>query len=241
MKAHFSLIALLTVSLTSASAWAQAAKKQPAKAKAAAAVSAPAEEPKGEVVPAPANSHPMEDLKKSHVKLQKLIGKNSPSWSPENDAKTQEIRQLVNSFLDFHELAQRALVKHWDGIEPAKRRAFVSTLRELVERNYIDQMTGGKANYKLNWLKEELQPTAATVMATLNTTARGKPVEVAMEYRLVHKQNGWVVYDVVTDEQSLLETYRAEFNKVIKKESFDALLSKLQQKLDEKKQGAAKK
>jgi phospholipid transport system substrate-binding protein len=246
MKAHISLIALLTVSLpTVVSLGATkvvtaSAKKTPVKPVAPVPVEkAPAEEPESPVVAAPADSHPMEDLKKSHIKLQKLMGKSSPSWSPENDAKTQELRAVVNGFLDFRELAQRALVKHWDGIEPAKRAAFVSTLRELVERNYIDQMNGSP-NYKLSWDKEELKPTEATVLAQLNTMARGKPLKVAMEYRLVHKQRGWVVYDVVTDEQSLLETYRAEFNKVIKKESFDALLAKLKQKLEEKKQNARK-
>lgn len=235
MKAHFSLVALLTVSFAAPAFAATKTAKKKVVAPVPAAVKAPAEEPESPVVPAPEGSHPMEDLKKSHAKLQKLLGKSSPSWSPQNDAKTQEVRDVVNGFLDFQELAQRSLSKHWDGISPAKRREFVSTLRELVERNYIDQMNGS-ANYKLAWEKEELKPTEATVLAKLNTVSRGKPINVAMEYRLVHKQRGWVVYDVVTDEQSLLETYRAEFNKVIKKESFDALLAKLKQKLDEKKQ-----
>jgi phospholipid transport system substrate-binding protein len=42
------------------------------------------------------------------------------------------------------------------------------------------------------------------------------------------------VYDVVTDDLSLLENYRAEFNKVIARESFDALLGKMKKKLAEK-------
>lgn len=246
MKAHISIIALLTVSLPTVATLGATkvavptAKKKSAKSVVPAAAAKPlAEEPESPVIPAPAGSHPMEDLKKSHIKLQKLMGKSSPSWSPENDAKSEEVRSVVNSFLDFRELAQRALVKHWDGIAPTKRAEFVSTLRELVERNYIDQMNGSP-NYKLSWDKEDLKPTEATVQAQLNTMARGKPLTVAMEYRLVHKQRGWVVYDVVTDEQSLLETYRAEFNKVIKKDSFDALLSKLKQKLAEKKQNSRK-
>jgi len=246
MKAHISIIALLTVSLPTVATLGAtkvsvaAAKKKAVKTVASAAVlKPPAEEPESPIVAAPADSHPMEDLKKSHVKLQKLMGKSSPSWSPENDAKNEEVRSVVNGFLDFRELAQRALVKHWDGIEPTKRAEFVATLRELVERNYIDQMNGSP-NYKLSWEKEDRKPTEATVQAQLNTMARGKPLKVAMEYRLVHKQRGWLVYDVVTDEQSLLETYRAEFNKVIKKESFDALLAKLKQKLVEKKQNARK-
>ena len=43
-----------------------------------------------------------------------------------------------------------------------------------------------------------------------------------------------MVYDVVTDEQSMLENYRAEFNKIINKEGFDALLKRMKKKMDEK-------
>ena len=57
---------------------------------------------------------------------------------------------------------------------------------------------------------------------------------MALEYKLVRKSNRWVVYDVITDDLSLLENYRAEFNKVIAKESFDALLARMKKKLAEK-------
>ena len=57
---------------------------------------------------------------------------------------------------------------------------------------------------------------------------------MALEYKMLRKANRWVVYDVITDDLSLLENYRAEFNKVIAKESFDALLSKMKKKLSEK-------
>jgi phospholipid transport system substrate-binding protein len=63
--------------------------------------------------------------------------------------------------------------------------------------------------------------------------ARGKKVKVALDYKLMWKDR-WVVYDVVTDEQSMLENYRAEFNKIINKEGFDALLKRMKKKLDEK-------
>ena len=48
------------------------------------------------------------------------------------------------------------------------------------------------------------------------------------------KGDHWVVYDVLTDEQSMLENYRAEFNKIITKDGFDALMKRMKKKLDEK-------
>jgi len=57
---------------------------------------------------------------------------------------------------------------------------------------------------------------------------------VAIEYKLLIKEGRWLVYDVITDEQSMLENYRAEFNKIINKESFDALLKRMKEETGRK-------
>ena len=95
-------------------------------------------------------------------------------------------------------------------------------------------MHGGKADYNIKYDKEVKDGSNATVFATLNTVARGKKVKIALEYKTMWKNDHWVVYDVVTDEQSMLENYRAEFNKIINKEGFDALLKRMQKKLEQK-------
>jgi phospholipid transport system substrate-binding protein len=66
----------------------------------------------------------------------------------------------------------------------------------------------------------------------LESSNDGKKVTVEMEYKLLFKGNHWLVYDVITDEQSMLENYRAEFNKIITKESFDALLKRMKKRLE---------
>ena len=185
--------------------------------------------------PAPAHlpESPMAELKKHDASLKKLFQRRAPSWSPESDAKRSELRKIVANFLDFEELAKRSLAKHWDGLSTKQRLDFTLTLRDLIERSYIKQIHGSP-NYDLVFEKETVDGTNATVTATLHTTARGKKVDVAIEYKLLARDNRWLVYDVVTDEQSMLENYRAEFNKIIKKESFDALLRRMKRKLEEK-------
>ena len=190
------------------------------------AAAAPAAAPSG-------SDSPMADLKKANQQLKKSFGNKKPSWSPEADAKNLEIRKIVGSFLDFEELARRSLAKHWDGLSAKQRADFVKTLRELVERNYVKQLYG-QPDYDLRLEREEKTADEATVWGTLHATAKGKKVTMALEYKLVRKGNRWVVYDVITDDLSLLENYRAEFNKVIAKESFDALLARMKKKLAEK-------
>jgi phospholipid transport system substrate-binding protein len=173
----------------------------------------------------------MADLKKSNAALKKLFQKQPPSWSPEQDVKRSEMRKIVTGFLDFEELAHRALARHWEDINPKQRNEFVGVLRDLIERNYIKQVHG-QPNYEIRFRKEAITDGAATVDATLDTSNDGKKVTVEMEYKLLYKSGHWLVYDVITDEQSMLENYRAEFNKIITKESFDALLKRMKKRLE---------
>jgi phospholipid transport system substrate-binding protein len=181
----------------------------------------------------PANSSPMAELKKSNAQLDKVLQKNKPNWSPEAELERSEVKKLVGSFLDYGELAKRSLNKNWDKITGKQREEFVETLRELVERSYLRQMHGSP-NYNIKYEKEEKTGSEADVTATLNTVSRGKKTKVALEYKMLWRDGHWVVYDVVTDEQSMLENYRAEFNKIINRDGFDALLKKMRKKLDEK-------
>jgi phospholipid transport system substrate-binding protein len=179
----------------------------------------------------PAGSSPMAELKKSNAALKKLFQKESPSWAPEHDAKRSEMRKIVDSFLGYEELAKRALARHWEEITPKQRTEFVGVLRDLIERNYIKQVHG-QPNYDLRFEKESIKGSEATVNATLDATSEGKKTTVEMEYKLLYKGSHWLVFDVITDEQSMLENYRAEFNKIITKESFDALLKRMKKRLE---------
>jgi phospholipid transport system substrate-binding protein len=182
--------------------------------------------------PPPSGVSPMAELKKSNEKLDKVLQKNRPNWSPEAELQRAEVRKLVGSFLDYAELAHRALARHWETLTPKQRTEFVETLRELVERSYLKQVHGSP-NYTIKYEKETKDGSEADVTGTLLTSSRGKKVKISLEYKMLWKDH-WVVYDVVTDEQSMLENYRAEFNKIINKEGFDALLNRMKKKMDEK-------
>jgi phospholipid transport system substrate-binding protein len=219
---------------TKAAAKAKPAAKAPAEAPAAPADPKTAAPATAAAAPPPATS-PMAELKKSNLALDKVLQKNLPNWSPEAELQRTEVRKIVGSFLDYGELAKRSLARHWDGLAPKQREEFSSTLRDLVERSYLRQLHGN-ANYNIKYEKEAVEKAAneATVDAVLHTVARGKKVEIALQYKMIGKDGHWLVYDVLTDEQSMLENYRAEFNKIIAKDGFDALLKRMKKKLDEK-------
>jgi ABC-type transporter MlaC component len=231
------LCAVLTVSavaLTAVTPTANAAQKAEEESPAAKTRRKPSGKAGAEAARPPADSSPLAELRKSNTTLKKLLAKQPPDWSPEVDARNSEVRKVVDGFLDFEELARRALNRHWDGLGAKQRSEFVNTLRDLVDRNYLKQIHG-KPDYDLKFDKESKDGNDGEVHGVLSTTtSKGKKVSVDLVYKVTYKNGRWGVYDVVTDDQSLLENYRAEFNKIIEKDGFEALLKRMRRKLNEK-------
>jgi phospholipid transport system substrate-binding protein len=57
-----------------------------------------------------------------------------------------------------------------------------------------------------------------------------KGAEIGIEYRLYRAENRWAVYDVRVDGISLVNSYKAQFNRLLQRGSFAELLKQLRQK-----------
>jgi phospholipid transport system substrate-binding protein len=184
----------------------------------------------------PPGASPISDLRSANERLKKAVAKAGPSWTPEAEAKNAEVKKIVGELLDFEELGRRALARHWAGLAVHQRTEFLGTLRALVERSYL-RSVHGQPDYQLEFDKETREGNEATVPATIKASRKGKKISMALLYHLIWKNGRYVVYDVVTDDLSLLENYRTEFSRVIAKEGFDGLLGRMKKKLDEKSGG----
>ncbi len=54
--------------------------------------------------------------------------------------------------------------------------------------------------------------------------------EYSVDYKLYLSPAGWRVYDVIAEGISLVNNYRSQFDRVLNKKSFDALLQDLRDK-----------
>jgi hypothetical protein len=82
--------------------------------------------------------------------------------------------------------------------------------------------------------EETVEGTESKVATTLRLATKGKTTQVQIDYRMVQKPDGrWMVYDVVTDELSLVRNYRTQFQRIIGAGNYDGLLSRMKSKLAE--------
>ena len=87
---------------------------------------------------------------------------------------------------------------------------------------------------------ETIEGQEARVTTTLKLQTKGKSTKATIDYRLVSHDGRWMVYDVITDELSLVRNYRSQFTRIIGTSGYDGLLNKMKTKLTEERDRDAK-
>ena len=132
--------------------------------------------------------------------------------------------QLVNDRFDFSELTRQTLGRHWSALSSAEQREFVDALTQKLLVAY-GRSVRASGDEKVEFKGEEQKGDLANV-ETKVVSSNG---ELAIDYRL-HLVNGqWKVYDMVIDQVSIVNNYRAQFDRVIAKSSVQDLLQKIKQ------------
>jgi phospholipid transport system substrate-binding protein len=181
---------------------------------------------------ASADTGPMATLKQRNGEVDKLLRQHPEKGSPAEAKQKEQIKQLAATLIDYDELAKKSLAAHWDTLTPAQRTEFVSTLRELIERNYTRQLKTN-LDYKIDYKKEDVDGDNATVQTIVKVKTSGKASDAEIVYKLRKVSDGWRVWDIITDESSLVRNYKSEFNKIITDKSYDELIKKMKSKLAE--------
>ena len=132
---------------------------------------------------------------------------------------------IVHQLFDFQEMSRRAL--------GANARRYSDRLAEftplfvaLLEQAYMGKLEEN-GNAKIQYIKEILDDQDVEV-ETKTQLKDGS--EYSVNYKLKSSPTGWRVYDVVVEGVSLVNNYRAQFDRFLSKRSFDELLQALREK-----------
>jgi phospholipid transport system substrate-binding protein len=176
---------------------------------------------------------PMEVLKKANKKIEKLLDKKVSKGSEEEKKRDEKIKKVVDGFLDFKTLAKRSMGKHWNERTDEEQKEFSKVFRELLQKNYLKQIHE-KSDYEMIYDSEEIEENKAVVNTTIKAkNKKGEEAETSVVYKLRKSKNKWLVIDIETDEVSLVQNYRSQFNKIIKKDSYEVLIDKIRKKIEE--------
>jgi phospholipid transport system substrate-binding protein len=149
-----------------------------------------------------------------------------------NEATVEKLAARADEYIDFVELARRALGKEWDGLDKRQRDDFSATMKGVLRASYAQKaIADGRGTATVEYGAETIAGNEASVGTTLVLKQDRFPVV----YKLFRAgpKGGWKIYDVITDEVSLVQTYNDQFRQVISKKGFDGLLKSLKAKREQ--------
>src|SRR5205823_3332252 len=131
------------------------------------------------------------------------------------DERFIAIRALAREMFEFREAARLSLGAGWDERTSAEQNEFVRLFGDLLERSFIASVAARTQiadGVNVRFVGESVDSQTALVQ----TTMLGKNGhDVPFDYRLVQRDDRWVVRDVAIDGVSLTANYRAQFSRVI--------------------------
>jgi len=177
-----------------------------------------------------AASTPTDELKASIDSMLDILRDKNLALPDKKQERRSRITALIRDRFDFTEMARRSLAANWKKRSSEEKKEFVEIFSDLLQSSYIGKIEG-YTDEKITYDKEVLKKEGKYGM--VSTTIITKDVNIPIDYKLILKNDKWWVYDVVVEGVSFISTYRSQYNKVIKKESYAKLIEKMKTKLDE--------
>lgn len=136
------------------------------------------------------------------------------------------IDEILLPRFDRRFAAQLVLAKHWRGASDEQKSRFVEAFYQAMVRRYADGVL-------------EFDPEKITVLpyrgddtkkrTKVRTTIQlDDGSKAAVDYDLVKRENGWLVFNVVIEGVSYVRNFRAELDAEIRASSLDEVISRLE-------------
>lgn len=151
-----------------------------------------------------------------------------PQFKAEAKKKERRVRlrQLIYPRFDFSEMAKRSLGSHWRRLTLEQQREFSEIFTDLLETSYVNRIEG-YSDEKFVYAKESQDGNFAEVNTKVITR---KNDEFSINYKLYLVKGDWKVYDVVVENISLVNNYRAQFNRIMTNSSYEELVRRMRER-----------
>lgn len=148
------------------------------------------------------------------------------------DQLVTEVTAHLDGLIDYEGFASRTLKTSWPKLTPVQRETFMDKFKALVIRTYAKRFQP-KSEFTVEHRGEPGFLNADKTEAKVQTTVHGKKVAADVDYMLIFRadKKNWFAYDFVVDDVSMSLNWRGQFEKIIAKEGFDALIAKIDKKI----------
>lgn len=158
---------------------------------------------------------PMDVLKSSVIRLAEGV--------PDREAA-----RILDRTLEYDTIGLEVLGDSASGLTEEQVAEFHHVFSELLRRSYVKNISGLKGA-RVEWVDEIYVPKLDAAKVKVRAVRGGETVD--MSFWMIHKFDRWCVSDVEVEGVSMVDTWRSQVRKIIKRDGFSGLISKLRAKL----------
>jgi phospholipid transport system substrate-binding protein len=168
---------------------------------------------------------PTDAVKKSVDEVIRIL--EDPAWKkPEKKQERRKLlEQTISQRFNFAEMAKRSLGAEWAKRTPEEQKEFAANFQTLLSNTYIGRIDAYSGE-KVQYLKELNDGEYAEVYTKIDD---GKST-IDLTYKMENSVGEWRVYDVVVEGTGLVQNYREQFKRILRKDSFAELSRQLRDK-----------
>lgn len=174
-----------------------------------------------------ATADPTEQMRPFLNKVTTLLADPALKQAPRQE-QCQRMIAVVRERFDFQEMSKRVLGKQWRQLSAQEQMQFEDLFTQLLQYAYvgkIDEYSG----QKIEFTQQRIKGDRAEVQTLLIDNQRTIPIS----YILSFKGEEWMAYDIVVEGVSLVRNYMEQFQQILSKEGYPALLDQIKSKISQ--------
>ena len=144
------------------------------------------------------------------------------------EGRYQRLEPIVTSSYDLPFIAKFVMGRKWKTLSGEQKSEFVETFTKLSIATYAANFRGYSGERFKTISNEELRKGRLLVKSVLVRSSGG---EVTLDYVLHQKEDRWRIINAIAEGVSDLSLKRADYSSYLNKKGFDALITKLNEKI----------
>ena len=137
--------------------------------------------------------------------------------------RDERVIDLITSIFDYQTMARLSLgKKYWPTLNQSKRTTFSELFIKRLQESYLEKLdlyTNEEVLYS--------KPIAKGKKIHIPSTLISKDSRIEMVYKFYRSGVGWRIYDVEIAGVSVIQTYRSQFDGLLREGTIDDLIEKL--------------
>jgi len=152
------------------------------------------------------------------------------------ETQEQLVSQLtakMTEILDSEAFAARTLKGRWKKLSQSQRKKFTKHFKALILKTYSKRFKP-RARFEVEYRGDTRWLDEARTLGEVHTTVKGTRAAADVSYLFTRGSQGkvWRIVDITIDEVSMAQNWRRQFVRIIDKEGFSSLISRIRSKTE---------